>query len=184
MKKQGWRILLRFTIKFSPWTIHMCWVIINLSTDVWFAPRQVIFLPFLPQDPNTFCGLTFSVTHLSLAVIIKDGRKQWQDESKSQQVDEECQEDNCNNTIIVLFLLVIDGAAPGSSVLQGHVPSALLLKKITFISSQHEAFCRPFIGVSCWFILTFYRLHQKKVLAILSYLGTMEQEPQLSSLGY
>lgn len=109
----------------------------------------MIFSSVPPSRSQHFLWADFPVTYLSLAVIVKDGRKEWQDKSKSQQVDEECQEDNCNNTIIVLFLLVIGAAAAGSSLLQGHLPSALLLKKITFIFSQQEAFCRPLMRVSC-----------------------------------
>lgn len=72
--------------------------------------------------PNILSRLPSSIAYLSLAVIIKDGRKQRQDESKSQQVDEECQEDDGNNTTAVLLLLVISGAAAGFSLSHSHVP--------------------------------------------------------------
>lgn len=116
--------------------------IIILPTAIWFVPRQGIFLPSFPKGliPNIFSRLTFSA-YLSLAVIIKDRRKQRQDESKSQQVDEECQEDNCNNTTAVLFLLVIDGAAAGFSLSQGHVPRCSASKKLHLypVNSKHFA---------------------------------------------
>lgn len=117
--------------------------IIILPPAIWFSSRQGMFLPSFPKDLVTkiFSRLTFSVTYPRLAVIIKDGGKQWQDESKSQQVDEECQEDNCNNTITVLFLLVIDGAAANFSLLQGHVPRCSASKKLHLypVNRKHSA---------------------------------------------
>lgn len=94
--------------------------------------------------------LTFPATHLSLAVVIKDGRKQWQDESESQQVDKECQEDNCNNTTRVLLLLVIDGAAADFFLSQGHVPRYSASKKFHLYLLNKKHFKEmPFIRVSC-----------------------------------
>lgn len=105
------------------------------------CPKAGDFSSIPSSRSQHFLWADFLVTYLSLAVIIKDGRKEWQDEGKSQQVDEEGQEDNCNNTIMVLLLpAMAAAAAAGSSLSQGHVPSALLLKRIAFISSQQEDF--------------------------------------------
>lgn len=103
-----------------------------LPTAVWVALRQRNFLLSFPKYlmPKIFSRQPSSIAYLGLAVIIKDGRKQWQDESKSQQVYEECQEDNCNNTTAVLLLLVIGGAAAGFSLSQSHVPKYSDPKKL------------------------------------------------------
>lgn len=116
-----------------------------LPIAIWFAPRQGIFLPSFPKDliPKIFSRLTFSVTYLSLAVIIKDGRKQRQDESKSQQVNEESQEDNCNNTTTVLFLLVIYRAGAAFSLSQGHVPRCSASRKLHLYLVNRKHFAGP-----------------------------------------
>lgn len=67
--------------------------------------------------------------YLGPAVVIEDGREQRQDESESQQVDEQCQEDDCNNTIAVLLQLVVDGAAAGFSLSQSHAHKCFDSKK-------------------------------------------------------
>lgn len=114
-----------------------------LPTATWVALKQRNFILSFPKClmPNIFSRLPSSIAYLSLAVIIKDGRKQWQDESKSQQVDEECQEDNCNDTTAVLLLHVISGAAAGFSPSQSHVPKCSDPKKLHLypVNKKHFA---------------------------------------------